>query len=78
MKTIVINAGPKRKDVNTQLAQSALKGAESVGAEVVVKTFSNISKNVSSNSSEEELKVRENQMDCDLKSVFEIGANLSK
>ena len=34
MKTIVINAGPKRKDVNAQLAQSALKGAESVGADV--------------------------------------------
>ena len=34
MKTIVINAGPKRKDVNAQLAQSALNGAESVGAYV--------------------------------------------
>lgn len=34
MKTVVINAGPKRRDVNAQLAQSALKGAESVGAEV--------------------------------------------
>ena len=33
MKTIVINAGPKRKDINAKLAQSALKGAESVGAE---------------------------------------------
>lgn len=34
MKAVVINAGPKRKDVNAQLAQSAAKGAESVGAEV--------------------------------------------
>lgn len=34
MKVVVINAGPKRKDVNAQLAQSAAKGAESVGAEV--------------------------------------------
>ena len=34
MKSVVINAGPKRKDVNAQLAQSAAKGAESVGAEV--------------------------------------------
>jgi multimeric flavodoxin WrbA len=34
MKTIVINAGPKRKDINAKLAQSALKGAESVGADV--------------------------------------------
>ena len=34
MKAVVINAGPKRKDVNAQLAHSAAKGAESVGAEV--------------------------------------------
>ena len=34
MKTIVINAGPKRKDINAQLAQSAAKGAESTGSEV--------------------------------------------
>lgn len=34
MKTVVINAGPKRRDVTAQLAQSALKGAESAGAEV--------------------------------------------
>ncbi|MDO5810640.1 MAG: flavodoxin family protein [Methanobrevibacter sp.] len=34
MNAVVINAGPKRKDVNAQLAQSAAKGAESVGAEV--------------------------------------------
>lgn len=34
MKTIVINAGPKRRDCNARLAKSALKGAESVGAEV--------------------------------------------
>ena len=34
MKTVVINAGPKRRDFNAQLAQSAREGAESVGAEV--------------------------------------------
>ena len=34
MKTIVINAGPKRRDCNARLAKSALEGAESVGAEV--------------------------------------------
>jgi multimeric flavodoxin WrbA len=34
MKTIVINAGPKRKDINAQLAQSAAKGAESAGSAV--------------------------------------------
>ena len=34
MKTIVINAGPKRKDFNAQLIKSAFRGAESVGGEV--------------------------------------------
>ena len=34
MKTVVINADPKRKGVNAQLAKSALKGAQSTGAEV--------------------------------------------
>ena len=34
MKTIVINAGPKRGDCNARLAKSAFEGAESVGAEV--------------------------------------------
>ena len=201
MKTVVINAGPKRKDMNAQLAQSAAKGAESVGSEVeyvdlykmdlsgcrvclicknddeickcywrdelssvigkifnsdslliavpiffsqptshyialierlifslvsynsgnkfkgnvnvglfytinferdyfeksvrphikqsedllkmlngkvVVETFSNISKNIASNSSDDELKLKENQFNRDLNTVFEIGAELSK
>ena len=34
MKTVVINAGPKRRDMNAQLARSAAKGAESVGSQV--------------------------------------------
>lgn len=34
MKTIVINADPKRKGVNAKLMKSAMKGAESVGADV--------------------------------------------
>ena len=34
MKTIVINADPKRKGVNAQLMKQAAKGAESAGAEV--------------------------------------------
>ena len=34
MKTVVINAGPKRKDINAQIAKSALKGAESSNSEV--------------------------------------------
>lgn len=33
MKTIVINAGPKRKDINAQLMKSAKNGVESVGAD---------------------------------------------
>ena len=34
MKTVVINAGPKRKDINAEVARSAFKGAESGGSEV--------------------------------------------
>lgn len=34
MKTVVINADPKRKGVTAQLAKSAVKGAESVGSDV--------------------------------------------
>ncbi|MBR5504664.1 MAG: flavodoxin family protein [Methanobrevibacter sp.] len=34
MKTIVINAGPKKRGFNAEIAESALKGAQSVGAEV--------------------------------------------
>lgn len=34
MKAVVINAGPKRRDHNAQLAKSSAKGAESIGAEV--------------------------------------------
>ena len=34
MKTIVINAAPKRRGCNAKLMQSAMKGSESVGAEV--------------------------------------------
>lgn len=34
MKTVVINAGPKRKDINAQFAKSLAEGAESTGADV--------------------------------------------
>ena len=34
MKTVVINADPKRKGVTAQLAKSAVKGAESAGSDV--------------------------------------------
>lgn len=34
LKTIVINAGPKKRGFNAEMAKSALRGAQSVGAEV--------------------------------------------
>lgn len=34
MKTVVINADPKRKGINAQIMKEAAKGAESVGSEV--------------------------------------------
>lgn len=34
LKTVVVNAGPKRKGFNAQLMKEAQKGAESVGADV--------------------------------------------
>ncbi|MBE6499709.1 MAG: flavodoxin family protein [Methanobrevibacter thaueri] len=34
MKTIVINAGPKRKDINAQLAKSSAEGVKSQGGDV--------------------------------------------
>ena len=46
--------------------------------EVVIEIFSNISKNISSNSSDEELKVKQKQFNNDLDTVFEIGSRLSK
>ncbi|MBQ8017064.1 MAG: flavodoxin family protein [Methanobrevibacter sp.] len=49
-----------------------------LNGEVVIETFSNISKNVSSNSSDEELKAKQKQFNNDLNTVFEIGSKLSK
>lgn len=50
---------------------------EMLNGEVIIDTFSNISKNVSSNSSDEELKSRQEQLDKDLDRVFEIASKLS-
>ena len=125
MKTIVINADPKRKGINAQLMKSALKGAESVGAEtqyvdlykmkisgcrvclicknddsvckcywrpqlkqsedllemlngeVVIDTFSNISKNMYANKSEEEIRKKEKQLELDLEKVYDYACRLS-
>lgn len=49
-----------------------------LNGEVVIETFSNISKNVSSNSSDEELKSKQMQFNNDLNTVFEIGSSLSQ
>lgn len=49
-----------------------------LNGEVVIEIFSNISKNISSNSSDEELKVKQKQFNNDLDTVFEIGSRLSK
>ena len=49
-----------------------------LNGEVVIEIFSNISKNISSNSSDEELKAKQKQFNNDLNTVFEIGSKLSK
>ena len=49
-----------------------------LNGEVVIDTFSNISKNVKSNSTEDELKSKEEQLSWDLINAFEIGAALSR
>ena len=45
---------------------------------VVIESFSNITKNDYSNKSEEEVKLKEEQLSLDLERVFEIGAELSR
>ena len=154
MKTIVINADPKRKGINAQLMKSALKGAartmivsasaiggmsflhwlrissavtvfwlecpyffpsrqattwpclkgwfiplfhikaeinskaksmsgfsedllEMLNGEVVIDTFSNISKNMYANKSEEEIRKKEKQLELDLEKVFYTAGRLS-
>lgn len=49
-----------------------------MNGEVVIETFSNISRNVSSNSSEKDLNLRQEQFRNDLDTVFEIGSRLSQ
>ena len=44
---------------------------------VVIETYQNISKNMSSSSTDDELKLKREQFARDLESVFEIGAELS-
>ena len=48
-----------------------------LNGKVVIETYQNISKNMSSNSTDDELKLKKEQFTSDLKSVFEIGAKLS-
>ena len=49
-----------------------------LNGEVVIESFSNISRNVSSKSDEDELKLKEEQFHHDLSTVFEIAADLSR
>ena len=51
---------------------------EMLNGKVVIETFSNISKNISSKSSDDELKLKEEHFNQDLRTVFEIGAELSR
>ena len=48
-----------------------------LNGKVIIETFSNISKNMKSKSSEDELKSKEEQLSMDLERVFEISADLS-
>lgn len=90
MKTVVINAGPKRRDVNAQLAQSAAEGAKSVGSEVEYVDLYKMDLSgchvclICKNDEDvckcfwrDELKSKEEQLSMDLERVFEIAADLS-
>ena len=48
-----------------------------LNGEVVIDTFSNISKNMYANKSEEEIKAKEEQFELDLEKVFDIAGRLS-
>ena len=50
---------------------------EMLNGEVVIDTFSNISKNMYANKSEEEIKAKEEQFELDLEKVFDIAGRLS-
>ena len=74
--TINYPMGYFEKSVRPQLKQSE-DLLDMLNGEVVIETFSNISRNMKSNSSVEELKSKEEQLSRDLERVFEIGADLS-
>ena len=64
------------KSVRPQLKQSEdLLGL--LNGEVVIESFSNISKNLKSDLSDDELNSKEDQLSLDLERVFEIAADLS-
>ena len=50
---------------------------EMLNGEVVIDTFSNISKNMYANKSEEEIRKKEKQLELDLEKVFDIAGRLS-
>ena len=50
---------------------------EMLNGEVVIDTFSNISKNMYKSKSEEEIRKKEKQLELDLEKVFDIAGRLS-
>lgn len=74
--TINYPMGYFEKSVRPQLKQSE-DLLEMLNGEVIIETFSNISKNMKSKSSDDELKSKEKQLSRDLERVFEIAADLS-
>ena len=48
-----------------------------LNGEVVIDTFSNISKNMYASKSEEEIRKKEKQLELDLEKVFDIAGRLS-
>ena len=74
--TINYPMGYFEKSVRPQLKQSE-DLLDMLNGKVIIETFSNISKNMKSKSSEDELKSKEEQLSMDLERVFEISADLS-
>ena len=70
------------KDYFEESVRPHLKQSEDIlkmlNGKVVIDSFENTSKNIYAKSTDEELKLKDEQFERDLASVFEIGADLSK
>ena len=64
------------KSIKPQLKQSE-NLLEMLNGEVVIDTFSNISKNMYANKSEEEIRKKEKQLELDLEKVYDYACRLS-